>query len=114
MLEGILKARERNPRFQYVLENVAAAAHNKTIVRALGEAMIIPGCVYGRKSGKKYAVWMSPEAEALYKKTIIAPADLLQTPSPGAPGANRTNSTSRRRARKRETPEAEGGRQGKQ
>ena len=37
--------------------------------------MIIPGRVYGRKSGKKYAVWMSPEAAALYKKTLIAPTD---------------------------------------
>ena len=71
----VTQARERNPRFQYVLENVAAAAQNQAIVRALGEALIIPGCVYGRKSGKKYAVWMSPEAEALYRQTRIAPTD---------------------------------------
>ena len=75
VIDGLQQARERNPRFQYVLENVAAAAQNQAIVRALGEALIIPECVYGRKSGKKYAVWMSPEAEALYRQTRIAPTD---------------------------------------
>ena len=74
VLEGIKQARALNPKFQYVLENVAAAARNKVIVKALGEPTIIPGCVYGRKSGKKYAVWMSPEAESLYNKTKIHPA----------------------------------------
>ena len=75
VLDGILRARQRNPNFQYVLEKVAAAAHNQTIVRALGEAVIIPGCVYGRKSGKKYAVWMSPETVNLYHHTRILPTD---------------------------------------
>ena len=75
VLEGIQQARASNPKFQYVLENVAAAARNQMIVKALGEPTIIPGCVYGRKSGKKYAVWMSPEAASLYSKTKINPAD---------------------------------------
>ena len=75
VLEGIQQARSANPKFQYVLENVAAAARNQVIVKALGEPTIIPGCVYGRKSGKKYAVWMSPEAEALYNTTKIHPTD---------------------------------------
>ena len=40
VLEGIRQARASTPKFQYVLENVAAAADNKAIVRALGEAII--------------------------------------------------------------------------
>ena len=75
VLEGIQQARAHNPRTQYTLENVEAAASNPAIVAALGQPTIIPGCVYGRKSGKKYAVWMSPETEALYKQTLVRPTD---------------------------------------
>ena len=57
-------------------ENVGAGAmkDDKEVKRTLGTPLIVPACPYGRKSGKTYALWTTPEVRRLLKARLIHPS----------------------------------------
>lgn len=82
VIDGFLRERAANPRFQYAIENVGTGAMAKAdtavgqmMTRKLGKAVTVTGCAYGRKSKKPYALWLSPEARAIFVKERILPSD---------------------------------------
>ena len=82
VIEGFKKERASNPTFQFAIENVGTGAlakedtsAGKMMRTSLGKPIMVTGCAYGRKSMKKYAIWMSPEARARFAKERILPKD---------------------------------------
>lgn len=75
--EGVQEAQKRHKKVQYCMENPAETAikEDKEWMKFFGEGIIVPGCPYGRKSSKKYHLWMSPATEEEFKKVMIQPKD---------------------------------------
>ena len=59
------------------MENPAETAitTDKKWMKFFGEGMTVPACPYGRKSSKKYHLWMSPATEKEFRKVMIMPTD---------------------------------------
>ena len=75
--EGVVQARERDPTVQWCLENPAETAilWDKKWMKEFGEGMEVHGCPYGKKSAKKYHLWMSKATEAIFKEVQVLPKD---------------------------------------
>ena len=73
---ALLQRRQTDPTFQFAVENVGTGAmkDDKQVIKAIGRPLIVPACPYGRKSGKTYAIWLTPDAKALFQKRHIHPA----------------------------------------
>ena len=73
--EGVQKAQKRNRKVQFCMENPAETAltKDKEWTKFFGKGIIVPGCPYGRKSSKKYHLWMSPATEKEFRKVMIHP-----------------------------------------
>ena len=80
VVEGIISARKAHPHLQYAIENPGQGAladertpAGKYMLKRLGKPLEVFGCAYGRKDMKPYAIWMSREARAIFKKVLINP-----------------------------------------
>ena len=75
--EGVQQAQKRNKKVQHCMENPAETAltTDKEWMKFFGKGMVVPACPYGRKSSKKYHLWMSPATEREFRKVMIHPTD---------------------------------------
>ena len=69
VLDGLKEAKKAIPSLQYCLEQPRDSALKDLprVKRQLGTGVVVPACPYGRKSGKEYRLWLSPETEAVFQ-----------------------------------------------
>ena len=76
MIQGVKKEKARDRHHQFCLENPAWSAlrFDKKMKQFFGEGIVVQGCAYGvRQTGKEYRFWMSPEAELVFRMSLIPP-----------------------------------------
>ena len=76
MIRGIRLEREGDPHHQFVLENPAWSAlqFNGEMIKYFGEGVVVQGCAYGgRKAGKGYRFWMTPDTLEKFKLLQVLP-----------------------------------------
>ena len=77
MIRGVML--QRDPHHQFVLENPAWSAlrFDGGMIKYFGEGVVVQGCAYGgRKTGKGYRFWMTPETLEEFKLLQILPNDV--------------------------------------
>ena len=67
VLDGLKEAKKAIPSLQYCHCLDSALKDLPRVKRQLGTGVVVPACPYGRKSGKEYRLWLSPETEAVFQ-----------------------------------------------
>ena len=78
LIQGLQEARAEDPRVQYTWENTdGCLKKHEAMVEMMGESIKIMSCAYGRKSGKAYRIWLSPEARKYFDPILPADPDSM-------------------------------------
>ena len=78
LIEGLQAARAEDPRVQYTWENTdGSLKDHEAMLEHMGESIKVRSCAYGRKSGKAYRIWLSPEARKYFDPILPADPDSM-------------------------------------